>query len=125
MGVKQWRNHLLALRALAEAAGAPKVGREPDKGASTPDVIPMWIGNNRIAVGDKTIVLEFTEGTVLQALIELGAATKPELEKRSRVDDAVAVLKRVKKKYPELSPCISTPGSRGRGGYSTTIGTAD
>jgi len=82
---------------------------------------PVWLGKGRVRVGDKVLALEFQEGTVLQTLVELGAATGKNLERTSGVDDAVRVLKKLRTKYPELEPHIILPRARGRGGYSTTI----
>jgi len=81
----------------------------------------VWLGGGRVRVGDETLALEFQEASVLEALVELGAATRPDLERRSGVEDAVGVLKKLTKKFPVLALHIHLPGGRGKGGYRTTI----
>lgn len=78
--------------------------------------------NGKLKIGDETLAFEGQESYVLQALVELKAATKVELENKSGVPDAVTVLKRIIRKYPQkLKDYITLPGGRGRGGYRTTI----
>ena len=71
--------------------------------------------------GKESIRLEDAEAIVVQALVELRAATKDGLISHSGVEDAVAILRRIKTKHPMLARAIVFPGGRGKGGYSTTI----
>lgn len=82
----------------------------------------IWRGNGRVQVGDSTITLEPQLAEVLQALVELRSATKPQLQEKSGRDDPDKLLKKLVKRFPSLVPHIRFPGGRGRGGYSTTIG---
>ena len=61
----------------------------------TPEAV--WLGDGRVRVGDKTIALEFQESNVVEALVELRAAMKSDLVKKSGVEDAVVVLKKLRK----------------------------
>jgi len=78
----------------------------------------VWLGGGRVRIGDETIALEFAESTVLEALVQKGAATRPDLEKASGVDDVKNIMKKLKKRFPDH---IKLPGGRGKGGYRTTI----
>jgi hypothetical protein len=80
-----------------------------------------WLGQGRFRVGGETIVIEGRRAVVIETLVILGAADKPELERTSRCGDAVQLLREVVRLYPQLAPYITRPGARGRGGYSTTI----
>ena len=48
------------------------------------------------------------------------AASKDELTRKSGMDDAVRILKRIKRKYPDLGEAIRLPGGKGRGGLQET-----
>jgi hypothetical protein len=58
---------------------------------------------------------------VVDALVTLRGASKPELIEKSGVGNAPRALKAICAKYSLLQPFISLPGKRGAGGYSTTI----
>ena len=108
-----------------EAISATAVDSTDTEQSTEPEPPPeaVWLGSGKFRVGDKTIMLESQQAAVLQALVTLRAASKPELEKESGYADAVAVLKKLRKKFPELEPHILLAGGRGKGGYSTTIKT--
>lgn len=82
---------------------------------------PVYLGQGRMRVGDAMYSFEGQEHYVLDALINVGAATTSELRKQSGVPDAVKVLKGLCKKYDFLKHAISLPGRRNNGGYRTTI----
>ena len=95
-----------------------------DKGraAMAEESTAVWLGMGRVRVDGKPVALELQEATVLQALVEMGgAATRPDLEKKSGVKDVAEVMRRLKDRFPDS---ISLPGKRGQGGYSTTIADA-
>ncbi len=81
----------------------------------------VWLGKGRVRIGDQTLSLEPQFADVLEALIELRAATKPELQKRSGREEPGRLLNKLVRKIPSLRPYIVLPGRRGKGGYSTTI----
>ena len=81
----------------------------------------IWLGNGRIQIGDETISLELQYAKVLQALVELRAATKAQLQDRSGKNDPGKVLQRLVERFPSLQPYITFPGRRGKGGYRTII----
>jgi len=93
--------------------------KQPTVGSTVATAV--WLGKGRVRVGDKTISLESQPADVLQALVELGSATKPQLIKKSGREDAPKILKRIADKFPELAAHIHFPGKRGYGGYSATI----
>ena len=105
----------IELRQLAKRSedDAP-VGQSPEKAAE-------WLGDGRVQVNGTTISLELQKADVLQALVELRSATKPQLQKKSGVQDAVTVLRRLVHQFPTLALHIFFPGGRGKGGYRTTI----
>jgi hypothetical protein len=82
---------------------------------------PVWRGGGRVQIGDETITLEPQFSEVLEALVELRSATKPQLQKRSGRPEADKLLKKLVERFPILTPYIQSPGRRGKGGYSTTI----
>jgi hypothetical protein len=81
----------------------------------------VWLGNRTIRIGDEIFSLEVQFAEVLEALVELGAATKPQLQKKSGKDDPDRLLRRLVKRFPRLQSYITFPGRRGKGGYRTTI----
>lgn len=81
----------------------------------------VWLGDGRVQIGNETITLESQPAEVLQALVELRSATKPQLQKHSGRDEPDKLLKRIVGRFPILKPHIRFPGTRGKGGYSTTI----
>lgn len=106
-------NRLLAIARVAKRSEEEAIaGKQPQA---------CWIGNGRVRVGSETITLESQYADVLQALVEMQSATKPELQKRSGRDQPDKVLKKLVNRYPQLKPFIRFPGARGRGGYGTTI----
>jgi len=63
-----------------------------------------------------------SEANVLIAFIEAGGPlTKDELVNRSGQDDAVRILKRIQKNYPEFARYIRLPGGKGQGGYWAAV----
>lgn len=101
---------------------AIKLLREIKDQRRAPDAV--WLRDMRVRVGDEVIVLEQQEACVLQALLELGAATGRQLRKRSGVLDAVKVFHKMRRKYPTLRNYLQPAGKRGQGGYRTTLGSA-
>jgi hypothetical protein len=85
----------------------------------------VWLGDGRVRIGDEFITLEPQMAEVLQALVELRTATKPQLQERSGRDQPDKQLKKAVKRFPSLAPYIRFPGARGMGGYSTTITAGD
>jgi hypothetical protein len=82
----------------------------------------VYLGQGRIRIGDDTLCLAGQEATVIEALVDCGAASKADLETKSGYADAVKVLRRIReKKYPILAPYITMAGKRNSGGYRTTI----
>jgi hypothetical protein len=81
----------------------------------------VWIGHGRVRIGNQTITLESQLADVLQALVELQSATKPELQKQSGRDQPDKLLKKLVTNHPQLKQYIRFPGGRGKGGYGTTI----
>ena len=80
------------------------------------------LSGNRIIIGDKQIVLEPQEHGVVKALVDMGAATLPELKRKSSYKHPAKTLQRLIEKHGDiLRAVISLPGGRGRGGYSTKI----
>ncbi len=116
------------LRAKLEAAGRRQADREApaDPGITAKDVIDettsvVFLGDGIYQKGSENIKLDGNEANVVQALLELGAATKDELTKQSGVSDASRVLRGVHRKHAMLRDSITLPGRKGRGGYRTTI----
>ena len=81
----------------------------------------LWLGEGKVRVGNETKKLESQLSDVLQALVEMEAATTPDLIQKSGRVEAPKLLRKIVKKFPMLEPYISFPGKRGSGGYSTTI----
>jgi len=81
----------------------------------------IYRGNGIFFAGNQNIRLDRAEEIVIETLIEARALSKDELITRSGVDDAVRILKRIKKKHPAIGKAIVLPGGKGRGGYSTSI----
>jgi hypothetical protein len=90
-------------------------------GTSKPSAEAVWIGVGKVRVGNKKFTLESQLADVLQSLVELGAATEPQLRDHSGHGEPVKLLRKLVKKFPLLAPYIHFPGKRGGGGYSTTI----
>lgn len=80
----------------------------------------VYLGGGRLRIGTVTVALEGQEELVLEALVDLQAATKMQLERESGVSDAVRILKGIVKKH-SLEGYVTSPGRRGAGGYQTTI----
>ncbi|MBI3461844.1 MAG: hypothetical protein HY000_02125 [Planctomycetes bacterium] len=81
----------------------------------------VYLGDGLIEVDGEPYRLEPAQEMVIEALVELRAATKEQLIERSGVEDAVNVLKAICQAIPQLSTHITLPGGRGKGGYRTTI----
>lgn len=81
----------------------------------------LFHGDGLYSRGNEFLRLDGAEANVLQALVELRAATKDKLIAESGVSNAAAVLRRMKQKYSMLAEAIVFPGARGRGGYTTSI----
>jgi len=81
----------------------------------------VFLGNGRIRIGRQVVCLDGAQANVVQALVELQAATKRRLINHSGVGDAHQVLKKVSTSFPVLAPHIDLPGRRGTGGYRTSI----
>lgn len=97
----------LARAAVAFADGSP--------GGAT------WLGDGRVRIGGAVIELSGRDASIVQAMVELRAATTRELIVRSGYEDAVRYLRRVVEKHPELAPHIQFPGRERLRGYRTTI----
>lgn len=87
--------------------------------------IPQYLGDGCLIFHGERIRFDNQEELVLQALVELGAATKHQLNTRSGVQDSVTILKRILRKWPLLQSegWIVCPGGKGKGGYRTSIRT--
>ncbi len=85
----------------------------------------LFHGDGLYSRGNEFARLDGAEAYVLQALVERRAATKDDLARKSGVNNAPNILRRIKKKYPILAEAIGLPGARGRGGYTTSITLAD
>ena len=81
----------------------------------------VYLGKGRLRIGTDTMVFEGQQEMVLEALVELQAATKTQLEIKSGVSDAVRILKRLVAKHSSLKAYVTIPGTRGAGGYQTSI----
>lgn len=86
-----------------------------------PKAESSYLGDGRLRIGAETMVFEGQELFVLEAIVELQAATKTQLESKSGVSDAVRILKRMVAKHPSMKACVTIPGIRGAGGYQTNI----
>lgn len=80
-----------------------------------------YLGDGKVQIGVECYRLEGQAEIVLEALVELRAATKDELAEKSGVDDAHKVLATIRKNLPALASHITFPGGKGKGGYRTTI----
>lgn len=100
---------------------APESGGQPADPPPPPEPEFVWLGNRRLRIGDRVVVLDPPAAAVLGALVQVKAATKPELERASKQEDPGRELRKLVRKYPELDRHITRPGGKGRGGYSTTI----
>jgi hypothetical protein len=89
------------------------------KGAQ-PAQVPSLTLDGKLRIGDRLIVLTDPERAVIQALVELGAAKKGDLDRRSGVTNSPRILRLLISKY-DLDDWISMPGGKGMGGYSTRI----
>ncbi|MGA2798244.1 MAG: hypothetical protein ABSE63_11740 [Thermoguttaceae bacterium] len=69
----------------------------------------------------KPLALESNEEEVLKALVDARAITLQELRNKSLCPQANKVLTKLLDKYHALKKFIFLPGSKGKGGYSTTI----
>jgi len=97
----------------------PRVKNDPEAGPPKPEAV--WLGKGRVRIGDETLSLEPQFADVLEALVGLGAAMKPDLQKRSGRDEPGRLLNKLVRKFPRLRSYIVLPGRRGKGGYRTTI----
>ncbi len=105
----------LFLATVPSSFGPPQPSREK------PDAPPLFKGKGLYIRGDDAVRLDGAEAIVMETLVKLRAATKPQLEQNSGVDDAVRILRAIKNKYRWLAPYIILPGTKGRGGYRTTV----
>jgi len=78
----------------------------------------VWLGDGRFSIDGEIKTLDGSELAVAEALVKHGALTKPQLESKSKVSDAVGVLNGLIRKFPG---CFRKPGGRNKGGYGTTI----
>lgn len=88
-----------------------------------PEVEPIavFLGGGKYKVDETMISLTGAQADVLQALVELQGASLDELRTHSGAPNPAIALKQICKSHPLLSPFISLPGGKGKGGYSTTI----
>jgi len=82
---------------------------------------PIYHGNGKLQIGKQWLTLEPTRAAALGALVKLRTATTEELKRESKLDDPGRELRRLIKQFPVLHSHIKTPGTKGKGGYSTTI----
>ena len=94
---------------------------DPDVRKPQPAEEAVYLGQGRVRVGSETISLTGQARAVIEALIDLGAADKPHLERKSACTDAVRILRKVRRKHPTLVPFIIMAGRPNSGGYRTTI----
>ena len=87
----------------------------------THGLTPQFIGKGRYRIGADTIALTGRQADVLQALVELRAATLSDLQTRSGVGNPSIALSQICNRYPALARFIKLAGGKGKGGYSTTI----
>ncbi len=95
--------------------------RQKDRRDAKPPEVLVYRGDGLFLRGTKALRLEGQEQLVMEALVELRAASKDRLIEQSGVADAVTVLKRVKEKHPMLADAIIIPGGRDRGGYQLEV----
>lgn len=81
----------------------------------------VWLGDGRVRVGTEVRALSQRFANVLQALVELRAATTAELVSESGEEEAGKLLRRLVVSNSYLRPYIHFPGKKCAGGYSTTI----
>lgn len=106
-----WTRCVFTLDLIREQAGTGRGG----------DSDVLFHGDGLYTCGDNAIRLEGSQAYVLEALVELRAATKDDLVRQSGVDDAPRVLRTIRKANDLLAPAIRLPGGKGKGGYATTI----
>ena len=92
-----------------------------DLGGTAGDESIVYLGKGQLRIGKETLAFHGQDELVLDAIVKLRAATKRQLEDESGVDDAVRVLRRLRKKHPALEQAIILPGKPASGGYRTTI----
>jgi hypothetical protein len=103
--------------------------RKPNEKKSTKLPIPIVsLGNRNYRIGDRTIVAEDAEETVLQAFFAFGCPEAKwiplsyrELRSRTNIENAPRILKKMRTNHPELKPAIECPGRRGRGGLKVYL----
>ena len=95
-------------------------GTKPPEAPGQKDGV-VYLGGGRLRMGTEVVVFEGQESFVLEALVELQAATKMQLEVKSGVSDAVRILKGIVRKHPALSAYVTMAKRRGTGGYRTSI----
>lgn len=81
----------------------------------------VYLGGRRIRCNKKTIALGDAQADVVEALVELEAATEEQLARCSGRSFPGRILRSILKQHPALAAEITLPGKRGRGGYATTI----
>ncbi len=81
----------------------------------------VYLGDGLLQIGAEPLRLHGQEELVIEALVDLHAASKKDLEDESGVADAVTVLRRIRKTHPILEAHIILPGKKNAGGYRTTI----
>ena len=79
-----------------------------------------WNTSGRLQIDGKYFRIDGQERSVLDALVRLRAASKPQLQRTSRVEDAPKVLRRLVSKY-RLDDHVFFPGRPRSGGYRTDI----
>jgi hypothetical protein len=86
------------------------------------------LGERNYGAGGRTVVVEESEDTVLQAFFEAGkggpkwkALNYEQLIEGSGYDNAPRILAGIKKKYPLLAPAIKCPGKKGQGGLQVYL----
>lgn len=100
-----------------------EIAREWNYAVAALPVVPpvVFHSDGLYMAGAMPIRLEGAEADVMQALVELKAATADQLVKRSGDSHAVRDLKSIKNKHPFLGEHIILPTRKGQGGYRTTI----
>ena len=77
----------------------------------------IYLGGGLLQIGTMPLRLQGQEELVIEALVDLRAASKKELETKSGVADAVTVLRRIRDTHPCLKDRIILPGKKNAGGY--------
>lgn len=96
-----------------------EMGYEAGKLGQSPPV--EYLGDGLYQCGRESLRLDGMEKIVLETLVGLRAATKPQLENQSGYGNAVRLLRAIVRKYPMLANAIVFPSVPHSGGYSTTI----